>query len=179
MKHVLLLLTLGILCPFLLPAQNTVFAPEGAVWRYNMYTFNTTYGVKQYRYVAAADTFIFGKNARIMQGEIWTDGEIFVKGNTTRIACDSVVATYTPLLPGFSIGPNPFTAELNLVVPAHSYPDLQFTLYHYSGQEISRSSLMQGDNVLRTGPLPAGFYFWEIRSGARVLGNGKLVHSSS
>ena len=325
MKHVLLLLTLGILCPFLLPSQNTIFAPEGAVWRYNMYTDDAPYGARQYRYVAAKDTLIYGKNARIIQGEIWTDGafvpapemtrftytegdkvyhsvdngfvvlydfgaqpgdtiysavsggpysfynqcaqppqtrldflyiidavgtietdgqllrtqtvhtpsefgfaewsilglpgtwqdttnvkiiervggkpapnwfgggefcltsgyhallrcytdnSISVEGITENLPCDSVVATHAPLLPGFSIGPNPFTADLKLVVPAHSYPDLQFTLYHYSGQEISHSSLRQGENILHTGPLPAGIYFWEIRSDARLLGSGKLV----
>ena len=131
--------------------------------------------------VHPSGTWFGGGNYCVQKGwyagiRCYSDSEIFVKGNTTGIACDSVVATYTPLLPGFSISPNPFMEELKLVVPAHSYPDLQFALYHYSGQEISRSALRQGDNILHTGTLPAGVYFWEIRSGARLLGNGKLVH---
>ena len=317
----------GLLCPLLLPAQNTVFAPVGATWRYNLNieSISPPYGSQQYQYVVTKDTTMNGWEARKVQCELWENGafspypllnryvatagdkvyhwvdtsfvllfdfgaapgdtifsainslmvetfsnpgyllpwmqrtdfsyvidslgtmqvdgttlrtqyvhstadilevpwqilgvpqllnqplierigsypsgswygsglivlppegplssmrcyrdaDIYFEGNTLGIPCDSVVATHAPFLPGFSIGPNPFMEELKLVVPAHSYPDLQFTLYHYSGQEISRSALRQGDYVLHTGPLPAGVYFWEIRSGARLLGNGKLVH---
>lgn len=57
-------------------SSQTVFAPPGATWRYNMYTVypNPPYGGKQYRYVATTDTIINGWNARTMQGEIWTNG---------------------------------------------------------------------------------------------------------
>ena len=55
--------------------SQTVFAPPGATWRYNMYTLGVPpVGAKQYRYIATADTVIYGRNARILQGEIWTNG---------------------------------------------------------------------------------------------------------
>ncbi len=52
-------------------AQPVVFAPVGAVWRYNMYTSTAPYGSRQYRYIVTGDTLLNGWNARRLQGEIW------------------------------------------------------------------------------------------------------------
>ncbi len=63
-----------LLCVFFtahLSAQPVVFAPDGAVWRYNMYTNGPPFGSRQYRYVVTGDTLLNGWNARRLQGEIW------------------------------------------------------------------------------------------------------------
>lgn len=59
-----------------LHAQSVSFAPVGAKWTYNKHheIFTKPYGAEQYRYVVLKDTIVFGWNARIMEGEVWTDG---------------------------------------------------------------------------------------------------------
>ena len=59
-----------------LVSQSVNFAPIGAEWRYNSHHESITkpYGADQYRYVVTKDTLIKDWNARVLQGEIWTNG---------------------------------------------------------------------------------------------------------
>lgn len=65
-----------LLFPLSFFAQSPIFAPVGAVWRYNASDDNGL-GSRHYRYVVTADTVINGWDARVMQGEIW-NGSAFV-----------------------------------------------------------------------------------------------------
>lgn len=76
MKQIQQFLIILFLFPLSLTAQSPIFAPIGAVWRYNASDDNGL-GSRHYRYVVTADTVINGWDARIMQGEIW-NGTAFV-----------------------------------------------------------------------------------------------------
>ena len=50
------------------------FAPVGASWRYNAYTYNFDTGSRQYRYEVVGDTVMAGLNARKITGSYWQTG---------------------------------------------------------------------------------------------------------
>ncbi len=72
--------------------------------------------------------------------------------------------------------PNPFDKETLLAFPESTGKQVSLNVYTTIGQKVSVSYQQTSEGVLlNRGTLEAGMYFFELRDGAIVLGNGKLM----
>ncbi|MCC6461980.1 MAG: T9SS type A sorting domain-containing protein [Saprospiraceae bacterium] len=89
------------------------------------------------------------------------------------------VTTLSPVLPGHSIAvsayPNPFSEQLRIEISGLELPDLQFDLYNTSGQLVRTLPLQQQQALLQREGLAPGLYWFTLRSGAQLVGSGKVV----
>jgi hypothetical protein len=77
-------------------------------------------------------------------------------------------------LSGVSVFPNPFSDQIRVVVG----PDLRssaFSLFNPVGRLVLGANLTNETTHLTGITLPAGIYFWEIRSRGVRIKSGKLV----
>ncbi len=90
------------------------------------------------------------------------------------------VVTSTPILnlPNVRIliAPNPVTNQAQVRIDGlENTEHMSFTLYSAHGKALL-SSQFQGTNYeFNAAQMPQGVYFYEVRSGARIVGKGKLV----
>jgi len=73
-----------------------------------------------------------------------------------------------------SVWPNPFHERLAISLSA-GLPNPVFRLYDMTGRLVNEQRLVSGITETNTGNLPAGLYFWEIRSNGEQIKAGKAV----
>ena len=86
-----------------------------------------------------------------------------------------VSATQNPvLLDQVKLGPNPFTDRLSVALSV-SLRSPVFRLYDQTGRFLREEVLTYGITEIATTSLPAGIYFWEVRSMGDLIKSGKCV----
>ncbi len=110
----------------------------------------------------------FDNNAPIITNQTFhTIGKEFV-----------VSATSTVLVPNvqIQIAPNPLTNQARVSVEGLENTDkMSFTLYSTVGKSVLNSQFSGTSFEFEAAQLPAGVYFYEIRSAGKAVGQGKLV----
>jgi hypothetical protein len=94
--------------------------------------------------------------------------------------CDTLGIRLNPPIPGAAVKvyPNPASHALQVVIPQlWSGQALQFRLYDAIGRPLRhiRWDGFPFDITIDVSELPAAMYFWEVRSEAERLGQGKVV----
>ncbi len=89
-----------------------------------------------------------------------------------------VSATSTVLVPNvyIQIAPNPLTNQARVSVEGLDNTDkMNFRLYSTVGKSVLNSQFSGSSFEFQAAQLPAGVYFYEIRSAGKAVGQGKLV----
>ncbi|HOY07033.1 MAG TPA: T9SS type A sorting domain-containing protein [Saprospiraceae bacterium] len=71
--------------------------------------------------------------------------------------------------------PNPFSDQLRIKLDGAVIPNATFHLYHSTGQLVRTLDLNNNEALLQREGLDAGFYFFTVQAGAKMLGTGKVV----
>ncbi|MBL7827735.1 MAG: PKD domain-containing protein, partial [Saprospiraceae bacterium] len=73
-----------------------------------------------------------------------------------------------------SVGPNPFGNYLSVALSVQLRNPV-FSLYDQTGRIVRNNVLVYWLTEVKTADLPAGLYFWEVRSGSELVQVGKAV----
>lgn len=71
--------------------------------------------------------------------------------------------------------PNPFSDQLRIKLNGSVIPNTTFHLYRSTGQLVRTLELNDNQALLQREGLDAGFYFFTVQAGAKLLGTGKVV----
>lgn len=74
-----------------------------------------------------------------------------------------------------SVFPNPFHDETRILISDADAQEAEFLLYDFLIREVKRITLDKPSTKIQRGNLRSGIYFYEVRSGNRIIGKGKLV----
>lgn len=80
-----------------------------------------------------------------------------------------------PALPMAQVGPNPFSDELRIVLPAWVGVSPSFELFDLLGRSVASIGLHDFDTPIPLSGLSSGLYVWQIRWNGRVTQVGKVV----
>ena len=80
-----------------------------------------------------------------------------------------------PALPQAQVMPNPFTDEIQIVLPALVGVSPRFELFDLYGRNIANRSLQDFETRLSLPGLPGGIYFWKLLWNGVQTQSGKLV----
>jgi PKD repeat protein len=80
-----------------------------------------------------------------------------------------------PALPQAQVMPNPFTEEIQIVLPALVGVQPRFELFDLYGRNIANQSLQDFETRLSLPGLPGGIYFWKLLWNGVQTQSGKLV----
>ena len=80
-----------------------------------------------------------------------------------------------PALPQAQVMPNPFTDEIQIVLPALVGVQPRFELFDLYGRNIANRSLQDFETRLSLPGLPGGIYFWKLLWNGVQTQSGKLV----
>ena len=86
-----------------------------------------------------------------------------------------VSATHNPVLQDqVKLTPNPFKDRLNVSLSVELRSPV-FRLYDQTGRIMREEKMSYGGTEISTASLPAGIYFWEVRSAGALVKSGKCV----
>ncbi len=80
-----------------------------------------------------------------------------------------------PALPHISIGPNPFSTEIRVQLPALVGVAPRYVLYDLFGREIESVMLQDFETTLNLSNIPVGLYVWQLQWKGVITQSGKIV----
>lgn len=105
----------------------------------------------------------------------YQDNDLFFKGSMNQEQCNTTVAAIEPALVPVAVTPTAFSQEIKVQKPSDYSAPLHFTLYNAWGIPVLQADMQNEVQLIPTGDLMAGIYFWTATDGRRILASGKVV----
>lgn len=105
----------------------------------------------------------------------YQDNDLFYKGSMNQEQCNTTVAAIEPAIVPVAVIPTAFSQEIKVQKPSDYSNSLHFTLYNAWGIPVLQADIQNEMQLIPTGDLVPGIYFWTATDGRRILASGKLV----
>jgi hypothetical protein len=105
----------------------------------------------------------------------YQDNDLFYKGRLNQEQCNNTVAAIEPALVPVAVMPTVFSQELKVQKPSEYSNSLHFTLYNAWGIPVLQADIQNEVQLIPTGDLVPGIYFWTATDGRRILASGKVA----
>jgi Calcineurin-like phosphoesterase/Purple acid Phosphatase, N-terminal domain len=105
--------------------------------------------------------------------------DLFVRVGNQTADCDEYVTSVKQVdysAPTLEVIPNPWSGTTSITIPNLDTPGIEIVITNIMGQKVSCPfQVEQNKIILERGNLSAGAYFFFVRNGTKLVGNGKFI----